>query len=762
MKKNSIKKTQQKSRTGLIYDNWKVIQNELPLKEENIYFSESIFSSTNGLIGSRATFEETFSSFKHLGNYLGGVWLPVPTRVGWWKNGYPLYFGKMINAVDFLDTQIFIDEIELDLSKLKIASFSRELDMQKGTYTRKVTFKINNKLVSYEVLRFYSIVDTERVLTRFSFKVPKDTKIEFCTRVRNDITNYDAAEQVSFWDLIDIETISKDLFVMHTKTKENDFNVKQFNVYSGFKIFSNQINSKKIIYKKFISGYQASLSWTSKEDGDLLNIDKHVFIKSDFNMDFKKAKTYVVSPLKKLNESDFDEQLLKQAKAWLIRWEKSDILIEKNIPLQQGVRFCIYQLLSTYSGADPLLNIGPKGFSGEKYGGATYWDTEAFCLSFYLATADQEITKNLVKYRYLQLPQAIENAKKLGLNGALYPMVTFNGVECHNEWEITFEEIHRNASMVFGIYNYVRWTKDEKYLQEFGFPVIFEVAKFWASRVHFAQSKKLYMIHGVTGPNEYDNNVNNDWYTNYMAKWCLEYALECIAKYQVSNLKKYNLTANDLKQWEAIAKKMYLPYDEKKKIFVQSDTFLDKDLKPKSEIPENERPINKHWSWDKILRSCYIKQADVLQAMFFFPEKFTNEEVERNYSFYEPYTVHESSLSPCVHMILAARLNKPTGTLLETMARTCRLDLDNYNDDTDDGLHITSMSGAWLAMVEGFLGLRFSQNKKLEVNPYIPKELGQIKTKVKFLNEWKEIIATGDKLISFNSVTLQPTTKKTK
>ena len=166
---------------------------------------------------------------------------------------------------------------------------------------------------------------------------------------------------------------------------------------------------------------------------------------------------------------------------------------------------------------DPRLNIGPKGFTGEKYGGSTYWDTEAFCLPFYLCTHDEAIGRNLLIYRYNHLEKAKENAKKLGLKGALYPMVTMNGEECHNEWEITFEEIHRNAAISYAIYNYVRYTGDDRYLSDYGFEVLCEISRFWASRVSYNPGKGEYMILGVTGPNEYENNVNNNWYTNTMA-----------------------------------------------------------------------------------------------------------------------------------------------------------------------------------------------------------------------------------------------------
>ena len=194
------------------------------------------------------------------------------------------------------------------------------------------------------------------------------------------------------------------------------------------------------------------------------------------------------------------------SEAWHQTWRDSDIVIEGDSAAQQGIRFNIFHLHQTYTGEDPRLNIGPKGFTGEKYGGSTYWDTEAYCLPFYLSTSDPQIPRNLLLYRYHHLEKAKENAEKLGLKGALYPMVTMTGEECHNEWEITFEEIHRNGAIAYAIFNYVRYTGDEQYLEDYGLEVLVEICRFWASRVTFQPRKGVYMILGVT--NEYENNVN--------------------------------------------------------------------------------------------------------------------------------------------------------------------------------------------------------------------------------------------------------------
>ena len=418
---------------------------------------------------------------------------------------------------------------------------------------------------------------------------------------------------------------------------------------------------------------------------------------------------------------DYDDLLSAHENVWADRWNQSDIKIDGDTDAQQGMRFNLFGLFTTYSGEDSRLNIGPKGFTGEKYGGATYWDTEAFCIPVYLGVSQPEVTRNLLMYRYNQLDGAYINAQRQGLKGALYPMVTFNGIECHNEWEITFEEIHRNGDIAFAIYNYTRYTGDKSFVLHEGSKMLTEMSRFWADRVHYSKRNEQYMIHGVTGPDEYENNVDNNWYTNLLARWTLKYTLEILGEVSKDQFAKLAVTKEEMAHWQDIVDKMYLPYDEDLGIFVQHDGFLDKDIEPVSAIPEDQLPINQNWSWDKILRSPYIKQGDVLQGIWDFIDDFSDREKKRNFDFYEPLTVHESSLSPAIHSVLAADLHYEEKAVA-LYERTARLDLDNYNNDTADGLHITSMTGGWLAMVQGFAGMRVHDDGTLSYKPFLPKK----------------------------------------
>ncbi|WAC01372.1 hypothetical protein N7U66_15080 [Lacinutrix neustonica] len=273
-----------------------------------------------------------------------------------------------------------------------------------------------------------------------------------------------------------------------------------------------------------------------------------------------------------------------------------------------------------------------------------------------------------------------------------------------------------------------------------GLEVLIGIARFWQQRATFSTLKKQYVILGVTGPNEYENNVNNNWYTNYIAKWCINYTLESIEKVRADypedfkRIKgKTNITDQELILRKKVADGMYFPYSETQKVYLQQDGFLDKDLVTVADLSQEERPINQKWSWDRILRSPYIKQADTLQGFYFFEDDFSTEELKRHFDFYEPFTVHESSLSPCVHSIQAAKLGQMKQAYTFYL-RTSRLDLDDYNHEVEEGLHITSMAGTWMSIVEGFAGMRVKENT-LSFEPKIPKEWEGYSFKVNFRNQ---------------------------
>ena len=717
-------------------DEWKVIEEGFDPERQEA--SESLFSLGNGRMGQRANFEECYSGKSFQGNYIAGIYYPDKTRVGWWKNGYPEYFAKVLNAPNWIGIDVSIDGESLDLAKCKVTDFYRELNMKQGFLLRSFIATLSSgKEIKVSAKRFLSIANDEIGAIKYSLTpLNFDGNISFLPKLDGNVKNQDSNYDEIFWDVVNLGAKNGYAYI-HTKTRKSNFEVcmsMNYELEINGKLLPQQ--SESIVQDKLV-GCKSSLKVLK---GDEASLYKYVSVLNSMNFT---SKELIVAGKKSVSEAlklKFDNLFSQHAALWNEKWSHSDIIIKGDEAAQQGIRFNIFHLNQTYTGQDERLNIGPKGFTGEKYGGSTYWDTEAFLIPFYLSSAPQEVSRNLLVYRYKHLDKAIKNAKKLGYNSgaALYPMVTMNGEECHNEWEITFEEIHRNGAIAYAIFNYIRYTNDKAYLAEYGLEVLIAISRFWRQRVNWSDTKGKYVMLGVTGPNEYENNVNNNWYTNKMAVWTLEYTLsslnyvmeECPTEY-ASIIQKTNFNyEKEIKEWKDIIHDMYFPYSENLKIFLQQDGFLDKDQKKVSELKESDLPLNQNWSWDRILRSVFIKQADVLQGMYSFEEDFSDQDLKRNYDFYEPRTVHESSLSPCIHSILASKIGYKKQAY-DFYLRTSRLDLDDYNNEVNEGLHITSMGGTWMSVVYGFGGLRIKDHF-LHLNPVVPDNWDSVSFRIVF------------------------------
>ena len=705
-------------------DEWKII--ETRFVPECGRDSESIFSLGNGMMGQRANFEEKYSGDTLQGTYVAGVYYPDKTVVGWWKNGYPEYFAKVPNAPSWTGIDVNIDGEVLDLALCKVKSFRRILDMKEGVLTRCFTAIMpSGRTVEVTAIRFLSMSDPETAAISYSIRITGGKGTLSITPCLNaDVYNEDANYGEKFWEKESAECDGPRAVVL-ARTRKTAFMVATAMENSFY------VNGKAITLNVTLNtrkDYAGCTFTYNYAPGDTIEVRKYVAVLSSLNHPVETISKRAMATAGEAALKGFDAMRLSHIKAWNEKWECGDIIIKGDIAAQQGIRFNIFQLNQTYTGDDPRLNIGPKGFTGEKYGGSTYWDTEAFAFPFYLSTSETHVARSLLLYRFKQLGKAIENAGKLGFTAgaALYPMVTMNGEECHNEWEITFEEIHRNGAIAYAIFNYIRHTGDQDYLSEYGLEVLIAISRFWAQRCNWSDEKKKYVILGVTGPNEYENNVNNNWYTNTLAVWTLKYTLSSLDRLRTDNHVRYNSVitrtgfdpVKEMAHWNEIINKMYFPVDHDLGIFLQQDGFMDKVQMTASELNQAERPLNQHWSWDRILRSVFIKQADVLQGIYLFEDDYDEDTIRRNFDFYESRCVHESSLSPSIHSILAARLHD-IDRAYELYLRTARLDLDDYNLEVKDGLHITSMAGTWLSIVEGFGGMRI-RNDRVCFNPVIP------------------------------------------
>lgn len=704
-------------------DPWCIIEEGFHVNKQ--LASESIFSLGNGLIGQRANFEEYYSGETMLGSYIAGIYYPEKAERGNWKNGYSDTNERIINAPNWTGISVRLNDDRLDLAEWDVQNFRRVLNMREGFLER--TFEaISSKghRIQVSVKRFLSMAETEVGAISYSVKsLNYEGRISFLPLIDGDVKNKYTNYNEQYWNVLQTKT-EQDVSHLWVQTRRLDFHVCAALTYVLYKN-NEQLNVNPTkIEKEKVAGFSVG---TDVRIGDTVCLNKYVAIINSLNHPREELTERACTLARAAKTKGWNQLFEEHTSVWAEKWHYSDIIIDSDVAAQQAIRYSIFQLNQTYNGNDSRLNISPKGFTGEKSAGATSWDTEAVCIPFYLCTSPQNVSKNLLLYRFRHLSRAIQNAEKLGFtNGAaLFPESTFNGGESHNEWELTFEEIHRNGIIAYAIYNYIRYTGDQSYLEECGLKVLIGIARFWCQRVNVSSEKKKYVILGVTGPNSYENNVNNNWFTNYMAVWSLKYTIECIDKVKQDNFRVYeDIVQNtqfsnaEVFQWKDIIENMYFPKSKESGIFLQQDGFMDKTLTKASEVPESQLPINQHWTWDRIVRSSLIKQADVIQGLYFFEENFDKDTIRKNFNFYEPLTVHESSLSPCIHSIVASKIGDKQKAY-DLYLRTARLDLDDYNNEVEDGLHITSMAGTWLTIVRGFGGMRVKDDK-LYFKPQIP------------------------------------------
>ena len=733
-------------------DEWNII--EEGFHADLLRSSESIFSLGNGRFGQRGNFEEPYGSDCYPGSYVAGITYQDRTRVGWWKNGFPRYYTRIPNAANWSYVGLRLADEALDTARWDIHQFSRRLDMRGGISYRDMELSSprGNRL-RLHVEHIADMARPDLCLIRFAVtSVGYSGRLSLIPQIVGDNMNDTARPGEKVWNVLRLGT-TNDCAYMWTQTRREDAQVCYAMTFhflkNGRDVQPNPIRIEKETSTGFSLGVDV-------RPGDTVTLVKYVCIASSLYYERNDLVDQSMAAAREARHLGWDALVDEHRRAWQEIWDEADVRIEGDPEAQQGIRYTIFQLYQTYRGDDPRLNIGPKGFTGEKYGGNTYWNTELCCVPFFLLSTPRNITENLLLYRYRHLPQAIENARKLGFGdgAALFPQVTSSGEECHNEWEITFEEVHRNNIVAYAISQYTHMTGSLDYVARYGLEVMIAICRFWSQRVSFSQRRQQYVILGVTGPDEYENNVNNNWYTNFSTVQTLRATLHYLDRvaherpddYAALCAKTALRQPEETDRWRDIIERMYLPEDRERGIFVQDDGFLDKDLRTVDDIPQGERPINQHWSWDRILRSCYIKQSDVLLGLHLYYNLFDVDTIRRNFQFYDPMTVHESSLSPHIHAILAARTGQ-VELAYRLFLRATRMDLDDYNNEADLGLHITSMPGSWLAIAKGFAGVRLEENR-LVFNPVLPAEWTAYTFRVNFLRSTLLVHVGGEVSVS--------------
>ena len=698
-------------------DPWKVIEEGFDPAYSRV--SESVFSLGNESIGARGFFDEGGDVDSLRGCYTNGVYDIVQLPRSYRGIVDKTHF--MIPSADWLLTSLTLDGEKLDLGKVRFRDFRRVLDLKEGTLTRSFVWETAaGKALKLTFLRFLDMVHRERAYQRitleplnFSGEILLSSGLSF--NVRHE------GHKTCFWGDTRIEA-GADRLCLQSRTTASEQEV-----FAGA-VLDLPAAGEVVTGEKTV-GLTARIPLMK---GQAQRVEKRAVILFDASQ----GDELWARGQKALAESagvSLEEALQRQKGYWAGYWAVSDIEIEpasddeKTVAAvaaeQQGVRFCSFQLAQTYNGGSMRHNIGAKGLTGEAYNGHAFWDTESCCLPFYLFT-NPEAAKDLLLFRYNTLPMARERAKMLDCRGACYPIATLNGDEACNLWQHASLQLQPSTAVAFGIWHYVHLTDDLPFLWTYGAEMLLEIARFLRSRVARGSRTGLYGFFGVMGPDEFHMMVNNNAYTNYMGKRTLEYAADALDRMQAERpaeyaalAKKTSLDGSELADWRQVAENMFLPQDGTG-LIEQHDGFFDLPHTDIAAVPQSEFPLYEHWSYDRIYRTDMIKQPDVLMMLYLYNSSFSRSVKEVNYSYYQPRTIHESSLSPAIHSILAAELGR-MDEAVDLFGFATRLDLDNYNCNTREGLHITSIAMAWANIVYGFAGLR-SDGDRLSFAPHLP------------------------------------------
>jgi maltose phosphorylase len=419
----------------------------------------------------------------------------------------------------------------------------------------------------------------------------------------------------------------------------------------------------------------------------------------------------------------FDQSLSDNRQWWDSVWNAADIEIEGDLEAQQGIRFSIFQLQQT-CGSGTTSFVGAKGMTGEAYNGHTFWDTEIYCLPHFLFS-NPEAAKSLLAFRAGTLPQAMARAKELDCEGACFPVATIDGTESCALWQHANLQLQPTTAVTYAVLHYARVTADTRFLVDSGIELLVQACRFLASRGQWSGRGRRFGYYGVMGPDEFHMIVNNNAYTNVMARFTFlstiraiqdasaAWPVECAAL-----LERLSCDVRERADWDEKARAMIVPVDERTGVIEQHEGYFDLPHIDISAIPDNEFPLYAHWSYDRIFRYDMIKQPDVLMFLFLLGEEFPATQKIANYDYYAPRCIHESSLSPSIHSILAAELGRQEEARSLFRFAT-RIDLDNYNRNTAEGLHMTSLAAAWMNIVYGFGGLR-SDGAVLSLDPALP------------------------------------------
>lgn len=707
-------------------DRWKIYERGWDPEIQNV--RETQFALGNGYVGSRGVLEE-IPAGAYPGTYIAGVYDQTGAQVT-----------ELINAPNPVDLRIVARGEKLSVVAMDVLEHSRILDMQKGLLWRRTIYSNSKKKrFDYQSLRFFSMDDPHIGAIQI-YLTPLDGAINLTiqTAVDCSVTNKGVLTEGKkrHFQITEVSS-SKEISYLCTRTLEKGVLIAYascLRVHNGKRSYRTSNRTVRLRLKK----------------GQTVRLTKIFSIYTSFDIGSDRVKGPTIKSLRKSAKLGFDRLLDEHTKRWADIWKNANVEIKGDPDVERALRFNVYHLLIAGYPNDGRVSIGARSLSGEGYRGHIFWDTEIFILPFFIYT-NPSVARNLLLYRYNRLDEARSIASHNGFKGAQFPWESADtGQETTPTWYKDFDgsiirihtmemEHHITCDVAYAASHYYLATRDEDFLLRYGLEMIFEAARFWASRVEYNKRKKIYEIKCVIGPDEFHEEVNNNAFTNAMARWNLLRANELYRYSKVAHPKELNrlakhirLEAPEVKEWGYIARRIKLPYSKKRGLIEAFDGYFKKREVTITNFDDNFMPIfPKGLPVGKVGKTRLVKQADVVMLLYLLPDLFSLSQKKRDYFYYERRTLHKSSLSPSMHTIVGLEVGDEERAY-RYFIHSLDADLRNVHGNTSDGIHAASLGGTWQAVVNGFAGMRIRKGV-LTFNPKLPPHWKELR----FMIKWK-------------------------
>lgn len=718
-------------------DEWRIVEKRFASRY--LEQSETIFTLANGYMGIRGAFEEGRPAFQN-GTFINGFHETTPIVYAETAYGFAETAQTMLNVLDAKRMRLFVDDEPFFVEHATLLGFERVLNMREGRLERSILWEMASgkrveirsvRLVSFQH-RHLAAVDYEVVVHNAEaplvliseMVLPPNSMGDEADRAGSqepDAGKIDPRRSRSFAERVLLPALHRcedQRIILGHRTRNSrmtitcgmDHAVQTDCAYSAEARCEE--DRGEVVYT------------VTARPGRSFRITKYISYFTSHSAPVYELADRTMRTLMRSTAGGWRNLCDSQRRYMQDFWRRSDIRITGDMRVQQSLRWNLFQLLQASARVEGA-GIGARGLTGQTYEGHYFWDTEVYVLPFLIYTSPR-IAGNLLRFRYSMLPAARRRARQVGEKGALFPWRTINGEEASAYYAAGTAQYHINADIVHAIRKYVQMSGDSDFLTRYGAEILVETARLWLSLGFYSdRNGGRFCINGVTGPDEYNTVVDNNLFTNLMARENLRYAAEVLTMLQKQAPERYAALADrtgfipeEAEDWRKAGEAMYIPYNEELGIHPQDDNFLNKQLWDLESEPEENFPLLLHYHPLVIYRHRVIKQADVVLALFLLGDSFSAEEKRRNFDYYDPLTTGDSSLSVCIQSIIAAE-NGYGEEAFEYFRYAVLMDLADIGGNVRDGVHVASIGGTWMAVVYGLAGMR-DYGGSISFDPRLP------------------------------------------